>query len=385
MEKYNEILRDLIQIESVNDNEKEVAEYIKNLFKNYDNVETQIIDSYPNRSNIIVKVKGKGEGKIFAFSGHLDVVEAGEGWTYPPFEGKIVDDKMYGRGTSDMKAGVAASLYALLEILEEGIEFNGEIWFIGTVGEEVGMQGALDLVEKDLLDDVDAILISEPTKGDDEHLAIYASKGSLMYRIHAKGKACHSSMPELGINAITTITGFITKVQSRFDEITNDEKYQNSDLGSTLNVFSIIEGGIQFNSVPENVTLSGNIRTVPEFGSEQSIKVLEDAIEENNKDDSKAKLSLELIQVLDPALASKDNDLIDSLKESAGDKNIVVKALIGTCELSRYIHIRDDIQLLVYGPGVTKTAHIVDEYVELDEYYETIKIFKDTCLRFLGK
>ena len=385
MEKYIDILRDLIQIESVNDNEKEVAEYIENLFKDYDNVETQIIDSYPNRSNILVKVKGKEKGKIFAFSGHLDVVEAGEGWTYPPFEGKIVDNKMYGRGTSDMKAGVAASLYAILEILEEGVEFNGEIWFIGTVGEEVGMQGALDLVEKGLLDDVDAILTSEPTKGDDEHLAIYASKGSIMYTVNAKGRACHSSMPEIGINAITTITDFVTKVQAKFDEITNDEKYQNADLGSTLNVFSMIEGGIQFNSVPENASVSGNIRTVPEFGSEQSIKVLEDAIEENNKDDSKAKLSLELIQVLDPALASKENDLINSLKESAKDKNIVVKALIGTCELSRYIHIRDDIQLLVYGPGVTKTAHIVDEYVELDEYSENVRIFKDTCLRFLER
>lgn len=385
MEKYIDILRDLIQIESVNDNEKEVAEYIEKLFKDYDNVETEIIDSYPNRSNILVKVKGKEKGKIFAFSGHLDVVEAGEGWTYPPFEGKVVDNKMYGRGTSDMKAGVAASLYAILEILEEGIEFNGEIWFIGTVGEEVGMQGALDLVEKGLLDDVDAILISEPTKGDDEHLAIYASKGSIMYTVNAKGRACHSSMPELGINAITTITDFVTKVQAKFDEITNDEKYQNADLGSTLNVFSMIEGGIQFNSVPENASVSGNIRTVPEFGSEQSIKVLEDAIEENNKDDSKAKLSLELIQVLDPALASKENDLINSLKESAKDKNIVVKALIGTCELSRYIHIRDDIQLLVYGPGVTKTAHIVDEYVELDEYSENVRIFKDTCLRFLER
>lgn len=385
MEKYIDILRDLIQIESVNDNEKEVAEYIENLFKDYDNVETQIIDSHPNRSNILVKVKGNEKGKIFAFSGHLDVVEAGEGWTYPAFEGKIVDNKMYGRGTSDMKAGVAASLYAILEILEEGIEFNGEIWFIGTVGEEVGMQGALDLVEKGLLDDVDAILISEPTKGDDEHLAIYASKGSIMYTVNAKGRACHSSMPEIGINAITTITDFVTKVQAKFDEITNDEKYQNADLGSTLNVFSMIEGGIQFNSVPENASISGNIRTVPEFGSEQSIKVLEDAIEENNKDDSKAKLSLELIQVLDPALASKENDLINSLKESAKDKNIVVKALIGTCELSRYIHIRDDIQLVVYGPGVTKTAHIVDEYVELDEYSENVRIFKDTCLRFLER
>ncbi len=206
-----------------------------------------------------------------------------------------------------------------------------------------------------------------------------------MYTVNAKGRACHSLMPELGINAITTITDFVTKVQAKFDEITNDEKYQNADLGSTLNVFSMIEGGIQFNSVPENASVSGNIRTVPEFGSEQSIKVLEDSIEENNKDDSKAKLSLELIQVLDPALASKENDLINSLKESAKDKNIVVKALIGTCELSRYIHIRDDIQLLVYGPGVTKTAHIVDEYVELDEYGENVRIFKDTCLRFLER
>lgn len=385
MEKYNDILRDLIQIESVNDNEKEVAEYIESLFKDYDNVEAEIIDSYPNRSNIIVKVKGKEKGKIFAFSGHLDVVAPGDGWTYPPFEGKIVDNKMYGRGTSDMKAGVAASLYALLDILEEGIDFNGEIWFIGTVGEEVGMQGALDLVEKNLLDDVDAILISEPTKGDDNNLAIYASKGSIMYTISAKGKACHSSMPELGINAIMTVTEFIEKVQAKFDKITNDEKYQNEDLGSTLNVFSIIEGGIQFNSVPENVTLKGNIRTVPEFGSKDSIKILEDAIEENNKDENKAKLSLELNQVLDPAHASKENDLIDSLKESAKDKNVEVKALVGTCELSRYIHIKDDIQLVVYGPGLTKNAHIVDEYIELDEYYDSIKIFKDTCLNFLEK
>lgn len=92
-----------------------------------------------------------------------------------------------------------------------------------------------------------------------------------------------------------------------------------------------------------------------------------------------------MIQVLDPALASKGNDLINSLKESAKDKNIVVKALIGTCELTRYIHIRDDIQLLVYGPGVTKTAHIVDEYVELDEYSENVRIFKDTYLRFLER
>lgn len=384
MEKYIEILRDLIQIESVNHNEKEVAEYIQNLFKDYDNVETKLVESYPSRSNIIVKVKGNKEGKIFAFSGHLDVVAAGEGWTHDPFGAHIEDEKMYGRGTSDMKAGIAASLYAILELLEEGSDFPGEIWFLGTVGEEVGMQGALDLVEGKYLDKVDAILISEPTKRDGENQAIFASKGSIMFTVKAKGKAAHSSMPEIGINAIMTIVDYIRKVQDEFDKVTANPDYQNENLGSTINVFSIIEGGIQFNSVPDSASIKGNIRTVPEFGSDQSIKILQDAIDENNKDESKAKLSLELNQVLDPAEAGKDTKLIRALKESAPNKNVQVRPLSGTCELSRYTHISDDIQLVVYGPGLTKNAHIIDEYIELDEYRDTIEIFKNTALRFLN-
>lgn len=385
MEKYIDILKDLIQIQSVNDNEKEVAEYIQDLFKDYDNVKTELIESYPGRDNIIVKVKGNKEGKIFALSGHLDVVEAGEGWTHDPFSGHIEDGKMYGRGTSDMKAGLAASIYALLEILEEGADFPGEIWLLGTVGEEVGMQGALDLVESNHLDGVDAILISEPTKRDGENQAIFASKGSIMYEVKAKGKAAHSSMPEIGINAIMTIVDYIRKVQDEFDKVTSNPDYQNENLGSTLNVFSIIEGGIQFNSVPDFASIKGNIRTVPEFGSEESIKILQDAIDENNKDESKAKLSLDLVQVLDPAEADRDTDLIKALKESAPDKNVQVRPLTGTCELSRYTHISDDIQLVVYGPGLTKNAHIIDEYIELDEYKDAIETFKNTALKFLSK
>lgn len=169
------------------------------------------------------------------------------------------------------------------------------------------------------------------------------------------------------------------------DEVTADPVLQNKNLGSTLNVFSMIDGGVQFNSVPDKAVVKGNIRTVPEFASEEAIALLEKAIEENNRDESRAKLSLELIQVLDPAEASRENDLIDALIESAPDKNVKIRPLIGTCELSRFIHISDDIQLLVYGPGLTQRAHVVDEYIELDEYVDTIRIFKDTALKFLAK
>lgn len=384
MEKYIKILRELIEFESVNDGEKAVAEYIENLFKGYKNVTTEIVESYPNRSNIIVKLKGLKPGKVFAYSGHLDVVEPGEGWTHPPFKGVVEDGKMYGRGTSDMKAGVAVCLYAMLEIIESKVDFAGEIWFLGTVGEEVGMQGALDLVDGGHLKEVDAIIIPEPTKRDGENQAIFASKGSIMYTVNSEGKAAHSSMPDIGINAIMPIADFVRKVQDEFDSVTNNPKYQNKNLGSTLNVFSIIGGGVQFNSVPDKAFVKGNIRTVPEFGSDACIKLLQDAIDENNKDSKNAKLSLELNQVLDAAESSKDSNLIKALVESAPNKNVQVRPLIGTCELSRYIHIKDDIELVVYGPGLTKNAHIVDEYVELDEYVDTIEIFKNTAIKYLN-
>ncbi len=386
MNKYMKILEDLIKIESVNNYEELVADYILDLFKDYENVETETVVSYPGRNNIIVKLKGKTateNSKIFAFSGHLDVVVPGEGWTHGPFSAEVIDNKMYGRGTADMKAGVAASLCAILDIMESGQDFPGEIWFLGTVGEEVGMQGALDLVEGGYLDDVDAIIIPEPTKRDNENQAIFASKGSIMYTISAQGKAAHSSMPELGINAIMTAVDYIDKVQKQFDEVTANPSYQNKNLGSTINVFSMIEGGIQVNSVPDKLVLKGNTRTVPEFGSEEATKIFEDAIKTNNMDDSKAKLSIEYDQLLDPAEAQKDNELIRSLIAAAPNKNVQVRPLIGTCELSRYINISEKIQLVVYGPGLTKNAHIVDEYVELDEYFDTIEIFKKLALNFL--
>ncbi|MFP5527002.1 ArgE/DapE family deacylase [Peptococcus simiae] len=385
MDKYLAILQQLIQIKSVNDHEEEVAKYIADLFKGYDNVETELISSFPGRSNVLVKVKGTEKGKILAFSGHLDVVEPGEGWTYPPFEGTVVGNKMYGLGTCDMKAGVAASLYALMDILEAGTPFAGELWFIGTVGEEIGMQGAKDLVDGGHLEGVDAILISEPTKRNGENQAIFASKGSIMYTIQAEGRAAHSSMPELGINALTTLADFIRRVQDQFDAVTADPKLQNPNLGSTLNVFSVIEGGRQVNSVPDKVVLRGNTRTVPEFSTDPSIGIFEAAIAKNNQDPDRATLSLNLDQVLDPAEAATDNLLIQALKRAASDKNVRLRPLIGACELARYIHLSADIQLVVYGPGLTEKAHTVDEYIELDEYLDTIRIFKDLALDFLSR
>lgn len=277
--------------------------------------------------------------------------------------------------------GVAAALVMLLDLADEGADFAGEVWFIGTVGEEVGMQGALDLVEGGYLDAVDGIVIPEPTKRDGENQAIFASKGSIMYTIRGEGNAAHSSMPELGINAIMTAAEFIQKTQKDSDAVTNNLDYRNEDLGATLNVFSVIEGGRQFNSVPDHVIIKGNARTVPEYDSARAVELLQKNVDANNENPENATLTLELNQVLDAAEAKKDTALIRALKEAGKDKNVQVRPLIGTCELSRYIHLRD-VDLVVYGPGLTKMAHKIDEYIELDEYEDTIRIFKDMAVAF---
>ena len=189
-------------------------------------------------------------------------------------------------------------------------------------------------------------------------------------------KGLATSMPELGINAIMTAAEFIQNTRKQFDEITNNPEYHNDELGATLNVFSVIEGGRQFNSVPDHVVMKGNARTVPEYDSARAVELLQAAVDKNNENPEKAGLTLELNQVLDAAEAKKESALIRALKEAGKDKNIQVRPLIGTCERSRYIHLPQDVDLVVYGPGLTKMAHKIDEYIEIDEYEDTIRIFK---------
>lgn len=134
-------------------------------------------------------------------------------------------------------------------------------------------------------------------------------------------------MLELGINALTTLADFIRTVQDQFDAVTANPDLQNPNLGSTLNVFSVIEGGRQVYSVPDKVVLKGNTRTVPEFSTDPSIQLFEAAIAKNNQDPDRAQLSLHLDQVLDPAKAATDNLLIQALKRAASGRNVQLRPL----------------------------------------------------------
>ena len=159
------ILQDLIQINSVNGNELEVAEYLHKLFAK-SNLESKVDEFGDRRANLVLDV-GQGE-KVLGLTGHMDTVALGnedkghmdtvalgneDKWSYPPLEAKIDGDRLYGRGAADMKSGLAALAIAIIE-LSDLVKIPGHIRFIATAGEEYGTPGANRLrdlgVAKDL-------------------------------------------------------------------------------------------------------------------------------------------------------------------------------------------------------------------------------------------
>ena len=146
-EEQLNVLKKIISIQTVNQNEAELADYIASLFQPYvgDNVKVEKVSYAPGRDNLVVTI-GNG-GKVLGYSGHMDVVDPGDldAWDSNPFDPVVKDDKLYGRGACDMKSGLSALVVALLEMLEKGEKLPGTIKLLATVGEETGNYGAGEL------------------------------------------------------------------------------------------------------------------------------------------------------------------------------------------------------------------------------------------------
>ena len=289
-EKKIKILQDVIQIETVNDNEVAVAEYFKDLLNEYE-IDSKLVEYSPTRANLVAEIKGEKPGKVLIFNGHSDVVAAGdpEDWTHPPFAGVIEDGKLYGRGATDMKAGLTALALAMIEIKEQDLLKAGTIRFIITVGEEIGMYGSKQMTEEGYVDDADAIIVGEPKMGNGK--IVTAHKGSVQYEIVSYGRSAHSSMPELGINSIQQIVDFIPVANEKIAEAAS--KGENEKLGRMLNAFTVIDGGDQINSIPAITKLKGNGRTVPEVDNEMFLDALNASIDEiNNQIEGRLELNI---------------------------------------------------------------------------------------------
>src|SRR6056297_1981608 len=182
-----DFLSELIKVDSINPpgNEKNAAKLVQAQFKEY-GIDSEILDldvEEPNRANLLAKMGDTSQrDRTLVYSGHFDVVPPGEGWTYDPLGAEIVGNVMYGRGTSDMKAGDVAMIMAMCILKKANVQLNGTLAFLGTAGEETGLVGSKAYVEKYGVKEIDALAISEASVGD-----IYiAEKGVLWLKFTSK-------------------------------------------------------------------------------------------------------------------------------------------------------------------------------------------------------
>lgn len=404
-EQKVEILSEIVAIPSVNDNELAVAQYLAQWLNQYD-IDTHIDYISGQRANLIATI---GSGKpVVAVSGHMDVVNEGnhDDWTSPPFELTERNGHLYGRGAADMKSGLAALVIAMNEIKTSGQLKNGTIKLLATAGEEMEQAGSEQLYHKGYMDDVDALVIAEPSYPS----IVYAHKGSMDIKITSKGRSSHSSTPFMGENAITPLIELIQNINQAYEDITQSIKGTALDYGNMVNQMadqlpsfvskdevqtriqglvmtnSMINGGSQVNSVPDHATATFNVRTIPEYDNTKVKALFEKYINETNQ--RGAHLTHDIYLDLDPVVTTGDNHLFKlghQLAQTYFDSSALIDTpTVAVTDASNLLKGKSEaFPFLMIGPG--QGPHQIDECVNKVHYLKFIDYYIELLLTYLNE
>lgn len=373
--KAVKFLQEMIQIDSCNPpgNEHEVAKFLAERCEKT-GIPYTITEIEPNRSNFQIELKGEGKGKIL-FCGHMDTVLPGEiPWIYSPYSGEIEGDKLYGRGASDMKSGLSAMFLAVETLFNEQIKLEKDIVFLATAGEEVDSCGAREYLQDEGLENVEALIIGEPTN----EKVVVGHKGALWLEIILHGKTAHGAMPNRGINAVE----WMKPVMEMIESLKRKWKISSEPLGESSMAITMLQGGVQTNVIPDRASMKIDIRSIPPQSHEQLLNEIKRNLKEIFSSEDAPDFSVMKLLDRPSILTEKSHKLITTalqLKEEDsvhGVSYYTDAAVLNPASL---------IPTLIYGPGDEKLAHQPNEYVDIYAYMRSIVFYKELALRLAGQ
>lgn len=324
------------------------------------------------RANLVATLGVSPGGPLpIGFTGHIDTVPLGAmAWSQDPFAGDIVDGKLYGRGASDMKAGVAAFVAAAIAEADRLRQGPGVVLVL-TAGEETGCAGALALTQGGVLPQVGALVVAEPTA----NRLFDGHKGVLWLSAVSSGKTAHGSMPERGVNALYKAARVVTRLEHYDFGVPGHPV-----LGSpTLNV-GTMSGGMNINSVPDRAEITIDIRTIP--GQEHAR--LRDSVSDYVGEDAAVAPLIDLPGIWsDPGLPWMGR-LADLVEKETGlpqkpeaatyftDASVLTPALGGA-------------PTAILGPGEPGMAHQTDEWCEVRRIEEAVRLYRAIIADWTGR
>lgn len=374
-----QLLKEVVQIKSILGNEKVVADTLQALFETHD-IPCEQVEYSAGRNQLVATLKGTKEGPVLGFSGHMDVVPVGEiPWDEDPFAAIEKDGLLYSRGTCDMKSGLIAAVVAMIRLKEAGSNFKGTIKLLATVGEETSAIGSGQLVDKGYADDLDALVIGEPT-----NIEIgVAHKGALWPRITTYGKTAHGSMPDQGVNAIEHMLLVLNAFKETFDFSQSVDEL----VGASTSSVDIINGGNGTNVVPDKCTVEIDIRTIKAQNHtelKQQFKEMLDTLATTVPD---FKAEIEFINDL-PSMKTELDDpftvLTQKVVADVTGQTANTFGMTGYTDGSQFGRVNKAFPILILGPGETKYAHQPNEFVTINDFYQMITINENIAKAFLN-
>jgi succinyl-diaminopimelate desuccinylase len=348
------------------------------------------------RINVVGTRRGKSSRPVVHLNGHFDVVPAGAGWTVDPFGGEVRDGRIWGRGACDMKAGIAAAIFAAEAIRRAGIQLDGTVEISGTVDEESGgFAGVAWLAEHRRLsrERTDYVIIPEPLYVDQ---ICIGHRGVYWFEVETLGRIAHGSMPFDGVNAIDHMGIFFERVRRELEPRLTERKTEIPVVPAgarhaTININGVTGGqpvgGIQTPCVADTCRAVFDRRFLLEEGFDATRAEIVALLESTAADVPDFRYSLNDLMVVHPTRTPDGSPVIVALDRALhrvlGRSGGLV-ASPGTYDQKHFARIAGVPHCVGYGPGRLDLAHQADEYCEIMDLVNATKVIALAVLELTG-
>lgn len=317
------------------------------------------------RDNLIAVVPGNPEAPRLVLLAHLDTVPVGAGWTRDPFGGEIADGRIYGRGTCDMKAGLAVAINVLETLRNNPLSNAGDVVLVATVDEEApGMLGAHALVDSGFLRPTDQVLAPEPTG---MRLRI-AQMGLRWITVRIHGRMAHAGRAHLGIDSNHVLAEIVSRLKVSFAAMDVEDPL----LGRPRFTIGTFNGGVATNVVPPTAEANLDLRIVPPMTIDELEGLVREHVDAVLAEYPGAVADLEMLGAARPPVRADDDAKIVELLRSSYRAQTGQELPSGGADgheaytdASMVATLTGSTSCTVFGPGATDQAHTADEFVPL--------------------
>lgn len=336
----------------------------------------------PGRPNVDVDLPAGGpvsDGPGLLLLGHSDVVPAGPGWTRQPYDAEVHGDRLYGRGATDMKGGLAAVLIAMSALRRSGVELSGPVRLSSTVDEEDLGLGIRHLTARGLGHEFLGCIVAEPT----DLQTVIACRGDAYLEVEITGVPAHSGRPADGRNAIDAAAALLTLVKQDHEKHTRET---DPLLGSATWNVGKIEGGRATSMVAPSCHVWLDRRLMPGEDPEQIVAELRNAVERAGITGDGISMDIDITMSMPGFRTDRDHELVSTVHAAVADVGGAASIGGWTAACDGGFIARDHgVPTVVMGPGgLNDQAHQVDESVSVRELTQAARAYTLAALRLLS-